>query len=52
MGFLLYFFANATTGRSLRANVALLENNARVAAEVAVALAGTEDERKPEAEFL
>jgi pseudouridylate synthase len=50
--FLLDAVANATTGRSLRANVALLENNARVAAEVAVALAGTEDERKPEAEFL
>ena len=32
--------ARATGGRTLRANLALLEENARVAAGVAVALAG------------
>ena len=32
--------AEITEGRSLRANVALLENNAAVAAEIAVAAAG------------
>jgi pseudouridine-5'-phosphate glycosidase len=37
--FLLARVAQATAGRSLRANLLLLENNARVAAEVAVALA-------------
>jgi pseudouridylate synthase len=37
--FLLRAVAEATGGRSLEANVALLRNNARVAAEVAVALA-------------
>jgi pseudouridine-5'-phosphate glycosidase len=37
--FLLSRVAEATEGRSVRANLLLLENNARVAAEVAVALA-------------
>jgi pseudouridine-5'-phosphate glycosidase len=37
--FLLARVAEETAGRSLRANMLLLENNARVAAEVAVALA-------------
>ena len=37
--FLLRAVAEATGGRSLEANVALLMNNARVAASVAVALA-------------
>ena len=36
--FLLAALADITDGRSLRANVALLEDNAAVAAEVAVAL--------------
>jgi pseudouridylate synthase len=38
--FLLAAVAEATGGRTVRANLALLERNARVAAEVAVALAG------------
>jgi len=38
--FLLARVAEQTAGRSLQANVLLLENNARVAGEVAVALAG------------
>ncbi|HJU87170.1 MAG TPA: pseudouridine-5'-phosphate glycosidase [Gemmatimonadota bacterium] len=38
--FLLGRIAEITDGRSLRANVALLENNAAVAAEIAVAAAG------------
>jgi pseudouridine-5'-phosphate glycosidase len=38
--FLLGRVAQITEGRSLRANVALLENNAAVAAEIAVAAAG------------
>lgn len=38
--FLLGAVADATGGRSLDANVALLRNNARVAAEIAVALRG------------
>ncbi len=38
--FLLGELARATQGRSLQANLALLENNAKVAARVAVALAG------------
>jgi pseudouridine-5'-phosphate glycosidase len=38
--FLLSALAELTGGRSLEANLALLEDNARVAAEVAVALAG------------
>ena len=38
--FLLGRVAEITEGRSLRANVALLENNAAVAAEIAVAAAG------------
>ena len=38
--FLLGRVAEITVGRSLRANVALLENNAAVAAEIAVAAAG------------
>ncbi len=37
--FLLAAMGRETTGESLRTNVALLENNARVAAEVAVAIA-------------
>ena len=37
--FLLHAVARATAGRSRAANLALLERNARVAAEVAVALA-------------
>jgi pseudouridine-5'-phosphate glycosidase len=37
--FLLRAVAESTGGRSLEANVALLRNNARVAAAVAVALA-------------
>jgi len=37
--FLLSALAELTGGRSLEANLALLEDNARVAAEVAVALA-------------
>jgi pseudouridine-5'-phosphate glycosidase len=37
--FLLSRIAEITAGRSLRANRALLENNAGVAAEIAVALA-------------
>jgi pseudouridine-5'-phosphate glycosidase len=38
--FLLARVAEITEGRSLRANVALLENNAAIAAEIAVAAAG------------
>ena len=38
--FLLGALGEATSGRSLRANVALLRENARVAAQIAVALAG------------
>ena len=38
--FLLGAVADGTGGRSLEANVALLRNNARVAAEIAVAMAG------------
>ncbi len=38
--FLLRQLATSTGGRALRANLALLEQNARVAAEVAVAYAG------------
>jgi len=37
--YLLAEMARLTAGRTLEANLALLENNARVAAEVAVALA-------------
>jgi len=37
--FLLHEVAKRTEGRSLRANLALLENNARVAGRIAVALA-------------
>jgi pseudouridine-5'-phosphate glycosidase len=40
--FLLSRIAAKTEGRALRANVALLKNNARVAGEIAVALAGQE----------
>ena len=36
--FLLDWMARYTDGRSIRANVALLENNARVAAQISVAL--------------
>jgi pseudouridine-5'-phosphate glycosidase len=39
--FLLSRLAQASTGATLRANIALLENNARVAAEIALALADT-----------
>lgn len=39
--FLLARLAEATDGRSLEANLALLEDNARVAGEVAVAFAAT-----------
>jgi pseudouridine-5'-phosphate glycosidase len=39
---LLAAVARATGGRTRRANLALLERNARVAGEVAVALAGPE----------
>ncbi|SDZ94841.1 pseudouridine-5'-phosphate glycosidase [Rubrimonas cliftonensis] len=38
--FLLAHMLEATAGRSLKANVALILNNARLAAEIAVALAG------------
>jgi pseudouridine-5'-phosphate glycosidase len=38
--FLLAHLGDATSGRTLDANVALLRNNARVAAEIAIALAG------------
>jgi pseudouridine-5'-phosphate glycosidase len=38
--FLLAALAEETAGRSLEANLALLEGNARVAAEIAVALSG------------
>jgi pseudouridine-5'-phosphate glycosidase len=38
--FLLSHLGEATSGRTLDANVALLRNNARVAAEIATALAG------------
>src|SRR5262245_34135546 len=38
--FLLSRIAAKTAGRALRANVALLKNNARIAGEIAVALAG------------
>ena len=37
--FLLAQIAQATLGRSLKANIALVKNNAKVAAEIAVALA-------------
>ena len=40
--FLLSRIAAKTGGRALRANVALLKNNARVAGAIAVALAGEE----------
>jgi pseudouridine-5'-phosphate glycosidase len=39
--FLLGEIAGVTQGRSLAANIALVKNNARVAAEIAVAFAGT-----------
>ena len=38
--FVLGRIAEATDGRSIPANLALAENNARVAAQVAVAIAG------------
>jgi pseudouridine-5'-phosphate glycosidase len=38
--FLLAMLGESSSGRTLDANVALLRNNARVAAEVAIALAG------------
>jgi pseudouridine-5'-phosphate glycosidase len=38
--FLLARLGDASSGRTLDANVALLRNNARVAAEIATALAG------------
>lgn len=40
--FLLSRMAEQSAGATLRANIALLENNARVAAEVALALSGTD----------
>ena len=40
--FLLAHLGEASSGRTLIANVALLRNNARVAASIAIALAGTE----------
>lgn len=40
--FLLSCMAQQSGGATLKANIALLENNARVAAEIAFALAGTE----------
>jgi pseudouridine-5'-phosphate glycosidase len=40
--FLLSRIAAKTGGRALRANVALLKNNARIAGEIAVAMAGSE----------
>ncbi len=43
--FLLHQLVEVTGGRALRANVALLEQNARVAAEVAVAYAGVVDSK-------
>jgi pseudouridine-5'-phosphate glycosidase len=39
--FVLARIAEATAGRSVPANLALAENNARVAAEIAVAVAAT-----------
>jgi pseudouridine-5'-phosphate glycosidase len=39
--FLLKWIARQTNGASLKANVALLENNARVAAQIAIALQGS-----------
>ncbi|HEX5520376.1 MAG TPA: pseudouridine-5'-phosphate glycosidase, partial [Longimicrobiaceae bacterium] len=45
--FLLAAVAEATGGRSLEANVALLRNNARVAAEVATAIARATPPRPP-----
>jgi pseudouridine-5'-phosphate glycosidase len=45
--FLLSAVAVSTGGRSLEANVALLRNNARVAAEVATAIAGVTPSRPP-----
>lgn len=43
--FLLAHLSEATQGRSLQANIALLEQNARVAAHIAVALAALESSR-------
>jgi pseudouridine-5'-phosphate glycosidase len=40
--FLLSHLAERTGGATLRANIALLENNARVAAEIAVEMIGEE----------
>jgi pseudouridine-5'-phosphate glycosidase len=45
--FLLAAVAEETGGRSLEANVALLRNNARVAAEVATAIARATPPRPP-----
>jgi pseudouridylate synthase len=39
--FLLTALADETTGRSVETNLALLEENARIAAEIAVALSAT-----------
>ena len=43
--FLLRALAEETDGRSLEANLALLEDNARLAAEVAVAISAARSER-------
>ncbi len=48
--FLLTRIAQLSGERSLRANLALLKNNARVAAEIAVALRQSELEEVPERE--
>jgi len=45
--FLLASLADLTAGRSLVANLALLEDNARVAADVATALSATRSSRSP-----
>ena len=48
--FLLTRIAQLSGERSLRANLALLKNNARVAAEIAVALRQSELDEVPERE--
>ena len=44
--YLLDFLATRTEGSSLKSNIALVMNNARVAADIAVAHAGKKWERK------
>ncbi|XP_017770887.1 PREDICTED: pseudouridine-metabolizing bifunctional protein C1861.05-like [Nicrophorus vespilloides] len=43
--FLLSYLAKATNGRSLESNIALVRNNAKVAAEIAIALSDLEREK-------